>query len=112
MVPPSLIHESIALYRNEDKILAHRPGRSSKPSIDIYSLAGKQLQSIPWDKGPIRGIGWSDDEKLLIVTKDGMVRCYSDFHGDFTQFSLGNGAEEYGVLSCRYFSLLSTAVFL
>lgn len=35
------------------------------------------------------------------MTKDGIVRCYYDLQGDFTQFSLGNGAEEFGVQSCR-----------
>ena len=43
-----------------------------------------------WDKGSIRGLGWSEDEKLLVVTEDGVVRCYYDLQGDFTQFSLGN----------------------
>ena len=43
-----------------------------------------------WDKGSIRGLGWSEDEKLLVVTEDGIVRCYYDLQGDFTQFSLGN----------------------
>lgn len=38
---------------------------------------------------------------MLVVTKDGTVRCYYDLQGDFTQFSLGNGAEEYGVQSCK-----------
>ncbi|MCJ1394801.1 hypothetical protein MMC18_007681 [Xylographa bjoerkii] len=35
---------------------------------------------------------------------DGSVRCYFDLQGDFTQFSLGNGAEEHGVTSCRFWS--------
>lgn len=43
-----------------------------------------------WDKGSIKGLGWSEDEKLLVVTQDGMVRCYYDLQGDFTQFTLGN----------------------
>ena len=38
----------------------------------------------------MRGLGWSEDEQLLVVTEDGMVRCYYDLQGDFTQFSLGN----------------------
>jgi WD40 repeat protein len=90
-----------ALHRDEDKILAYRPNKSSKPSVDIYSCAGKLIRSINWDKGSIKGLGWSEDEKLLVVTSDGTVRCYYDLQGDFTQFSLGNGAEEYGVKSCR-----------
>lgn len=42
-----------------------------------------------WDKGSIRGLGWSEDERLLVVTEDGTVRSYYDLEGDFTQFSLG-----------------------
>lgn len=90
-----------ALYCDETKILAYRPGKSSKPSIDVYSCAGKLIRSIPWEHGSIKGLGWSEDEKMLVVTKDGTVRCYYDLQGDFTQFSLGNGAEEYGVQSCK-----------
>ncbi|KAK4456206.1 putative vacuolar protein sorting-associated protein 16 [Podospora aff. communis PSN243] len=94
---------AIALYRNEDKLVAFNPAKTSKPSIDIYSCAGKLIRSINWDKGPIKGLGWSEDEKLLIVTAEGTVRCYYDLQGDFTQFSLGNGAEELGVKSCKFY---------
>ena len=99
-----------ALYQDETKILAHGPHSSSKPTIDVYSCAGKLLRSIPLEKGSsVRGIGWSDDERLLVVTRDGVVRCYVNLQGDFTQFSLGNGAEEYGVEACRQDSLLHGA---
>lgn len=81
--------------------MAYRTGKSSKPSIDLYSCAGKLIKTIPWEHGAIKGLGWSEDEKLIVVTKDGVVRCYYDLQGDFTQFSLGNGAEESGVQSCR-----------
>jgi WD40 repeat protein len=81
--------------------VAHQPTKSSKPTIDVYSCAGKLLRSIKWDKGAIKGLGWSDDEKLLVVTNDGNVRCYYGLQDDFTQFSLGNGAEDAGVQSCR-----------
>jgi vacuolar protein sorting-associated protein 16 len=88
------------LYRDTSKIQVSRAGKASKQGIDIYSYAGKLLRNIPWDKGPIVSLGWSEDEKLLAVTKDGTVRCY-DLQGDFTQFSLGNGSDNYGVESCR-----------
>ncbi|KAK0722444.1 Vps16, N-terminal region-domain-containing protein [Lasiosphaeria miniovina] len=94
---------AIALYRDEEKLVAFHPARSTKPSIEIYSCAGKPIRSIPWDKGSIRGLGWSEDEKLLVVTADGTVRCYYDLQGDFTQFSLGNGADDVGVSSCRFY---------
>ncbi len=91
-----------ALCRDENKIVAYRGGPPSKRSIEIYSSAGKPIRSISWDKiSDIRGLGWSDDEKLLIVTKDGTVRCYVDLQGDFAQFSLGSDAEQHGVESCR-----------
>ncbi|KAL2024702.1 hypothetical protein VTK56DRAFT_6903 [Thermocarpiscus australiensis] len=94
---------AIALYRDEEKLVAFQPTRSSKPSIDIYSCAGKLIRRIPWDQGSIKGLGWSEDEKLLVVTADGTVRCY-DLQGEFTQFSLGNGADEAGVKSCKFYA--------
>lgn len=91
---------ALALWRDDTKILAYQPGKTSKPAIDIYSLAGKKLRTIPWDKGTVKGLGWSEEETLLVVTSDGTVRCY-DLQGDFTQFSIGHGADNYGVESCR-----------
>ncbi|KAK2629233.1 hypothetical protein QTJ16_000053 [Diplocarpon rosae] len=87
---------AIALHRDETKLHEFRGTKASKSSIDLYSCAGKLLRSINWDKGSIKGLGWSEEEKLIVVTADGIVRCY-DIQGDFAQFSLGHGAEEYGV---------------
>ncbi|KAK4152076.1 Vps16, N-terminal region-domain-containing protein [Chaetomidium leptoderma] len=95
---------AIALYRDEEKLIAFQPTRPSKPSIDIYSCAGKLIRRINWDQGAIKGLGWSEDEKLLAVTADGTVRCYYDLQGEFTQFSLGNGAEDASVKSCRFYA--------
>lgn len=95
---------AIALWRDETKITRYRVGSSTKSTIDIYSTAGKLISNISWDKGSIRGLGWSDDERLLVVTEDGTVRCYYGLHGDFTPFSLGHGSEDVGVASCRFWS--------
>jgi hypothetical protein len=95
----------IALYRDETKLHSFRGSQASKSSIDLYSCAGKLIRSINWDKGSIKGLGWSEDEKLLVITADGTVRCYYDLQGDFIQFSLGHGAEEYGVTACRLVKL-------
>lgn len=92
---------TVALFRDDTKLQAFRPGKSSKPSIDIHSCAGALIRRIPWDKGPIKGLGWAHDEKLIVVTQDGTVRCYYDLQGDFNQFLLGNGAEDFGVTSCK-----------
>jgi vacuolar protein sorting-associated protein 16 len=95
---------ALALWRDESKIARYRVGASTKSTIDIYSSAGKLISNISWDKGSIRGLGWSDDERLLVVTEDGTVRCYYGLHGDFSPFSLGHGSEEFGVKSCRFWS--------
>lgn len=89
------------MHRDETKLHSFRGSQASKSSIDLYSCAGKLIRRINWDKGSIKGIGWSEEEKLIVVTADGVVRCY-DLAGDFSQFSLGHGAEEYGVTACRY----------
>lgn len=96
-----LTEPTTALWRDDSKLRVHQAGRSSNPAIDIYTLAGKKLRSIPWDKGHVKGLGWSEDESLLVVTAEGDVRCY-DLQGDFSNFSLGHGADKYGVESCRY----------
>ncbi|KAL8998284.1 MAG: hypothetical protein Q9169_002598 [Polycauliona sp. 2 TL-2023] len=95
---------AIALYRNEEKLHSYRAAQAAKSSIDIYSYAGKLIRQIKWDKGSIRGLGWSEDERLLVISEDGTVRCYYDLQGDFTQFSLGFGAEEVKVKACRFWS--------
>ncbi|KAH8154271.1 uncharacterized protein LAJ45_02039 [Morchella importuna] len=95
---------ALALYRDENKLQAYRGPAQAKGGIDIYSSAGTLIRRIPWDKGSIRGLGWSEDEKLLVITEDGTVRCYYDLQGDFTQFTLGNDAETIGVVECRFWS--------
>ncbi|KAI9678604.1 MAG: hypothetical protein M1817_005661 [Caeruleum heppii] len=95
---------AIALYHNEEKLHSYRQNHAARSSIDIYNCAGALLRRINWDKGSIKGLGWSEDERLIVVTEDGNVRCYNDLQGDFSQFSLGNGAEEKGVKSCRFWS--------
>ncbi|KAL8674990.1 MAG: hypothetical protein Q9168_000584 [Polycauliona sp. 1 TL-2023] len=95
---------AIALYRDDEKLHSYRSAQAAKSSIDIYSYSGKLIRQIKWDKGSIRGLGWSEDERLLVISEDGTVRCYYDLQGDFTQFSLGFGAEELKVKACRFWS--------
>ncbi|KAL8661171.1 MAG: hypothetical protein Q9202_005828 [Teloschistes flavicans] len=93
---------AIALFRDTDKFQTYRGTQAAKSSIDVYSYAGKLIRRISWDKGAIRGLGWSEDERLLVIADDGTVRCYNDLQGDFTQFSLGFGAEQHKVRACRF----------
>nr|POF18683.1 putative vacuolar protein sorting-associated protein 16 like [Quercus suber] len=89
---------------NYNVIGAPCSGAIAKSSIDIYNCAGKLIRQIPWDRDIIKAVGWSEDERLLVVTEDGTVRSYADLQGDSTPFSLGHGAEDHGVLSCRFWS--------
>ncbi|QIW94598.1 hypothetical protein AMS68_000116 [Peltaster fructicola] len=57
---------------------------------------------IQWSKGTIKGLGWSVDERLIVVAEDGTVHSYTGLQEDFTPFSLGHGSEEYGVKSCCF----------
>ncbi|CAL5870858.1 uncharacterized protein PFLUO_LOCUS5099 [Penicillium psychrofluorescens] len=95
---------AIALYRDESKPVRFRDTQTSRSSIDIYSCSGKPINRIHWEQSSLRGIGWSDKEELLVVTEDGTVRRYFGLDGEFTSFSLGNGAEEYGVRACQFWA--------
>ncbi|KAF2434104.1 vacuolar protein sorting-associated protein 16 [Tothia fuscella] len=95
---------AVAFHRDEERVQTYRGNQTSKASIDIYSCAGKLIRRINWDQGPIKGLGWSEDEKLLVVTNDGTVRVYEGLQTDFVPFTLGHGAEEHGVLSCSFYS--------
>ncbi|KAF2863190.1 vacuolar protein sorting-associated protein 16 [Piedraia hortae CBS 480.64] len=95
---------AVALYRNEGKIYAYRGTPSAKGSLDLYSCSGKLLRQIPGDRESIKAVGWSDNERLVIVLSEGTVKNYLELQGDFTSFTLGNGAEEHGVRSGRFWS--------
>ncbi|KAJ5690020.1 hypothetical protein N7462_004412 [Penicillium macrosclerotiorum] len=95
---------AIALYRDESKPFRLRHGQASRSSIDVYSCSGKQVNRINWEQATIRGLGWSDKEELLVVSEDGTVRRYFGLGGEFTSFSLGHGAEEYGVRACQFWA--------
>jgi hypothetical protein len=95
---------AVAFYRNEDRIATYRGAASSKTTVDVYSCSGKLLNRLAWDKGTVKGLGWGEDEMLVVVAEDGVVRCYEGLGADFVPFSLGHGAEEHGVLSVRFWS--------
>ncbi|KAJ5243033.1 Vps16 N-terminal [Penicillium citrinum] len=95
---------AIAIYRDENKPFRLRDTQALRSGIDIYSCSGKLINQINWDQATIRGLGWSDKEELLVIAEDGTVRRYFGLDGEFTSFSLGNGAEEYGVRECRFWA--------
>jgi hypothetical protein len=70
----------------------------------VYSCAGTLLRRISWDTGTIAGVGWSDDEQLLVVAGDGSVRCYAGLQTDFVPFTLGHGADSEGVVGVKFYA--------
>lgn len=107
-----------AVARDDTKLREYKGPDSRQTSISIYTGAGQLIKKIPWDNGRIRGLGWSaSPEHLIVVSENGNARCYYDFEGNFTQFSLGKLAESNGVLECQFWdngfvALLSNNTFV
>lgn len=93
---------AIAVTRDRSRVSIGTVG--SQDGIDIYSGSGRLLHSIPWSaksNGPIKFIGWTDAEVLVVASSLGILRCYYDFDGNFRQVSLGKVVEEESIHSCR-----------
>lgn len=108
---------AIAMARNDQQLRVYKGPESRQLSVSIYTGAGALLHKIPWDNGRIRGLGWSKQEHLIVVSENGSARFYTDFDGNFTQFSLGKAAEAHGVVECRFWdegfvALLSNNTFV
>lgn len=95
---------AIALCRDNSKLTEYRGPESRQTSISLYSGSGNLIHKIPWDSGRITGLGWSDQEHLIVVSEHGNARCYYDFEGNFYQFSLGKLAETSGVKECKFWN--------
>ena len=101
---------ALALHRDASKIYQYRPADPRTSTVDIHTCAGKLIKRLnvresrpltrpcptdlltmlQWDGRPIRGLGWSEDETLVVVSRDGSVRLYENLSDDYTPFSLGS----------------------
>ncbi|CAG8511137.1 12226_t:CDS:10 [Acaulospora morrowiae] len=90
----------IAMIRDDKKVLLLQKQQPVKPTIYLYTSAGKLMEQLQWDKGRIVTMGWTDTEQLIVVLEDGTVRLY-DIHGDYSQFSLGKEAKDHSVIECQ-----------
>ncbi|KAF9219507.1 vacuolar assembling sorting protein VPS16 [Gyrodon lividus] len=92
----------IALMRDNSKIIAI--GRAGpdffKSQIQVYSPAGEGLLLLSWDQGKITRLGWTADERLVVLNEEGVYRLY-DLQGDYQQYSLGSEAAEMGIIDAR-----------
>ena len=53
-----------------------------------------------WDQGKIIRLGWTMDERLVVLSEEGGYRIY-DLQGDYQQYSLGTEAGEIGIIDAR-----------
>lgn len=103
MIAGSQFGGPIAMIRDDKKVLLLQKQQPIKPTVYMYTSAGKLIEQIQWEKGRIIALGWTKQEELVIVTEDGFVRLYP-LHGSYTQFSLGKEAKEQGILDCQIWS--------
>ena len=67
-----------ALRRDDSKIYALRGLQAPKSTIDVYSYAGSLIQQISLDRCNVQSVGWSEDEKLLVITDHDLVAFQDD----------------------------------
>ena len=62
----------IATTRDERQMVVVT-GSTMTPSISVFNALGSPLCTIPWDQALVAGLGWTQDEDLLVVSKTGQV---------------------------------------
>lgn len=66
----------IAMVRDDRKLVVVSGG-ITKPVVRIFTAAGETLAAFVWDHGRVAGLGWTNEEDLLIVENGGEVRSSS-----------------------------------
>mmetsp|Transcript_12464 Transcript_12464/g.35002 ORF Transcript_12464/g.35002 Transcript_12464/m.35002 type:complete len:872 (-) Transcript_12464:151-2766(-) len=94
----------LAMVRDDSKIVLLGPGQSMHPVVRIFTAAGHQIGAFIWDRGRIVAMGWSSEEELVVVERDGSVTMCTTF-GEVLprQFSLGTACKEQGVVLAEVF---------
>jgi Vps16, N-terminal region len=52
-------------------------GSSARPVVKTFTSAGNLLGAFVWDRGRIVGMGWTNEEELMLVEESGEVQCSS-----------------------------------
>eukprot|EP00762_Andalucia_godoyi_P003514 ANDGO_04278.mRNA.1 Vacuolar protein sorting-associated protein 16 homolog len=94
---------AIATVRHPRKLI-RLDFEGSNPNIRMYSSAGVEMASVLWDKkAAVNTLGWTEDEKLCVLSDEGIVYVYT-LHGEFVRlFSCGMNAELDSILEARFF---------
>ncbi|ORY86132.1 vacuolar protein sorting-associated protein [Protomyces lactucae-debilis] len=94
---------AIALTRNDERVQRYRGQTFAKGAVQIYSCTGEKIRDIRWEGVSVAALGWTDDERLLIVAREGQVRHY-DLLGNFSQFSLLGSGTGVQIRDCQFWS--------
>lgn len=90
--------------RDTSKVVAlGRPSQGpllSKGQIAIFSSSGRQLLLLTWDNAKIVALGWTSDERLVLLNEEGAYRLYT-LSGEYEQHTLGGDVGDVGVLDAR-----------
>ena len=62
----------IAMVRDDRKLVVIQ-GAATKPVVRVFTAAGQALAAFMWDRGRVVGMGWSNQEDLLIAEDTGQV---------------------------------------
>ncbi|KAL7749961.1 Vacuolar protein sorting-associated protein 16 [Sorochytrium milnesiophthora] len=87
----------IALFRDA-VFIGSRP---SSAALQLYTPSGQLISQHEWTADTVVGLGWTMDERVVVVMDTGSVRLYP-LLDEYKQFTLGKDAAEYGVLDCRF----------
>jgi hypothetical protein len=69
------------------------------PQFD-FECSSADITLMQWDQGKIISLGWTMDERLVVLNEEGAYRIY-DLQGEYQQHSLGTEAGEIGILDAR-----------
>lgn len=73
-----------------------------KNKLLIFTSAGVHLAEIDWNERPVIGMGWTDQENLVVVSEHGVAKIY-DLHGRLiTDFHLLDMNDITPVQECHF----------
>ncbi|KAK2188750.1 hypothetical protein NP493_123g03022 [Ridgeia piscesae] len=93
----------IALMRN-DRNVPKAQRVATKPFINIYTSAGRDIAHFKWESGSVIHLAWSCKEDLLCIQDDGVVLVYDIFGNIKRHFSMGQDAKDLHVIECQVFN--------
>lgn len=99
----------IATWEKEEAIIIKTAGSSNKPPVaTLYSSDGVQLGQIRLDFGQVVDVQIAANETIIIATRSGLVRHYTEFGKNFVQLHLPASIENFELSSDGYVAALAS----